>query len=200
MLASQNLIDSHDVDRLASQIVNPDGYYDHDANGIHNPQYDVRAPRGLEKDRLRLLVALQMLLPGAPMIYYGDEAGMWGGDDPSPRKPMVWPELEYDDEAAHPLLRERSADPVEFDHDLFAYYQYWIKFRRDNPVVAEGNMRLELISTHPKLLKLIYAVEAGHLEIVANNSPEPATYAGTVEGDSIALPAYGIKVFQTSSR
>ena len=28
------------------------------------------------------MVGVQFTLPGAPQIYYGDEAGMWGGDDP----------------------------------------------------------------------------------------------------------------------
>ena len=40
----QNLMDSHDVDRLSSQIVNPDNWYDHDANPGQNPDYKVRKP------------------------------------------------------------------------------------------------------------------------------------------------------------
>ena len=40
-----------------------------------------------------------MTFVGAPMIYYGDEAGMWSPDgDPSNREPMTWQDLEpYDD-------------------------------------------------------------------------------------------------------
>ena len=34
-----------------------------------------------------------MTYVGAPMIYYGDEVGMWGADDPSCRKPMLWDDL-----------------------------------------------------------------------------------------------------------
>jgi cyclomaltodextrinase / maltogenic alpha-amylase / neopullulanase len=30
----------------------------------------------------RLLTLFQMTYVGAPMIYYGTEAGMWGADDP----------------------------------------------------------------------------------------------------------------------
>ena len=33
---------------------------------------------------------------GAPMIYYGDEVGMWGANDPCNRKPMFWKELNYE--------------------------------------------------------------------------------------------------------
>lgn len=34
--------------------------------------------------------ALQFTLPGAPLIYYGDEIGMPGGGDPQQRAPMQW--------------------------------------------------------------------------------------------------------------
>ena len=38
------------------------------------------------------MVALfQFTYVGAPMMYYGTEAGMWGADDPCDRMPMVWP-------------------------------------------------------------------------------------------------------------
>ncbi len=35
---------------------------------------------------------LTMERPGAPMIYYGSEKGMWGGDTPHNRKAMLWEE------------------------------------------------------------------------------------------------------------
>lgn len=37
-----------------------------------------------------LLRAWQMTLPGAPSVYYGDEAGLTGGKDPENRKPFPW--------------------------------------------------------------------------------------------------------------
>ena len=43
-----------------------------------------------EKWRLRLAMALQMLFPGAPAIYYGDELGMTGENDPGCRGGMTW--------------------------------------------------------------------------------------------------------------
>ncbi|MBE6050433.1 MAG: glycoside hydrolase family 13 protein [Clostridium sp.] len=39
---------------------------------------------------LRIIVALQMTLPGVPLIYYGDEAGMEGGKDPDNRRSYPW--------------------------------------------------------------------------------------------------------------
>ena len=42
------------------------------------------------KARLMAAAALQFTLPGAPSIYYGDEAGMEGGKDPFNRRPYPW--------------------------------------------------------------------------------------------------------------
>ena len=63
--ASQNLVGSHDTPRLLTV-----------AHG----------------DRTALLLAtlLQMTLPGAPGVYYGDEVGMEGGPDPDNRRGMAW--------------------------------------------------------------------------------------------------------------
>lgn len=43
---------------------------------------------GLEK--LIMAVAIQMTMPGVPLIYYGDEAGLTGGKDPLNRKTYPW--------------------------------------------------------------------------------------------------------------
>jgi cyclomaltodextrinase / maltogenic alpha-amylase / neopullulanase len=41
------------------------------------------------KDRA-FIMALQSTLPGAPLVYYGEEIGMIGRDDPQQRGPMDW--------------------------------------------------------------------------------------------------------------
>ncbi len=64
LLRSWMVLDSHDVPRLANQIPDP--------------------------KRRSLAQVLQFTLPGAPMVYYGTELGMEGGDDPMNRAPMRW--------------------------------------------------------------------------------------------------------------
>lgn len=41
-------------------------------------------------DRLKIATAIQILMPGVPLIYYGDEVGVTGGTDPDNRKPFPW--------------------------------------------------------------------------------------------------------------
>jgi cyclomaltodextrinase / maltogenic alpha-amylase / neopullulanase len=132
--ALQNLIDSHDTDRLASMVVNarpaeqyqqPHRFdYDVAVSPRWNPEYDVRKPREEEWEVVRLVALFQMTYLGAPMIYYGTEAGMWGADDPDDRKPMLWPDLTYEAETHHPLGHARPADPVAFDEELFAFSRW----------------------------------------------------------------------------
>ena len=90
---------------------------------------------------LELAVAWQMAGPGAPMIYYGTEVGMWGGNDPCDRQPMLWSDLAYDDETMGfraPLLAPQPRAP---DLDLFAFYQRLIAIRKAEPALRRGAFR-----------------------------------------------------------
>ena len=139
-----NVLDSHDTDRLPSMIVNGGlgTHFDRDISPRSNPAYAVRAPTAAERELQRAVVTLQMALPGPPMLYYGDEAGMWGGDDPDDRKPMVWPDLTFADEALDPRGRPRTPDPVAFDTTLFAFYQEAVALRRSDAVLRRGDLRV----------------------------------------------------------
>ena len=70
-----NLIDSHDTARFL-----------HLCNG--------------NKKKQHLAAAFQLLLPGMPMIYYGDEFAMPGANDPDCRRGMYWDCLLYTSDAA----------------------------------------------------------------------------------------------------
>ena len=57
--------------------------------GSHDtPRFLTLADGG--KPRLRMAALIQMTLPGAPFIYYGDELAMEGGRDPDCRRGMAW--------------------------------------------------------------------------------------------------------------
>lgn len=96
-LASQNLIGSHDTPRFLTEA-------------------------GGEEWRMVLAIVLQMTLPGAPGLYYGDEVGMEGGEDPGCRGAFPW-------------------DPDPLDHPLARTISELAALRRAHPVLRTGEWR-----------------------------------------------------------
>ncbi len=139
----QNLMTSHDTERLASLIKNPDRNYDRDANES-NPEYNPSKPGAEDLETQKLIAAFQMTYRGAPMIYYGDEVGMWGADDPHCRKPMVWEELKYDDEVidkSSGFQKGFGQYSVKPDGDLLNFYKKLIRIRNENIELTKGKIR-----------------------------------------------------------
>lgn len=91
-----NFIDTHDTERFL--------------NSAH---------KDLEKQKLA--AALQLLLPGMPMIYYGDEVGIEGGPDPDCRRGMIW-------------------DKNRQNQSLLQYYQTLIHIRHTYPALTKGSI------------------------------------------------------------
>ena len=164
-----NLMDSHDVDRVESQIVNPDRWYDHYANPSQNKDYKVRKPGDTEMLKQYLIAGIQMTMPGAPMIYYGDEAGMWGADDPDCRKPMVWQNLQYNPERTDPLGRPRKIDSVKFNQKLFNWYKKLISIRNENKALSIGSLSFFLINNDKKILGYSRTLNSEAVFVLLNN-------------------------------
>jgi glycosidase len=186
----QNLFDSHDTARLASHAVNGDRldyrafdetYHPRDSRV---PAFDTRAPNAHERALQRLFVLFQMTHLGAPMVYYGDEAGMWGANDPCCRKPMVWPELQHDAEAAEPDGGMRAVpQPVAFDHDLFAHYRRCIALRHALPVLRGGTLGT-LLADDARSLLVHERRDAHALAIVGINR--------SAQTQTVDLPSLGV--------
>lgn len=138
----QNLVDSHDTDRLLSMIINPDRNFDRDADE-RNLNYSPAKPDAVHYEIQKLIAVFQMTYRGAPMIYYGDEVGMWGADDPHDRKPMVWDDLEYDDEV---ITKESGFNKglgrytVEQNKDVLDFYNRIIQLRKSNSALRQGTI------------------------------------------------------------
>ena len=142
---SQNLFGSHDSNRIGSHIVNRGianfrdwGHYFVTSQAAANPNYQVRKPTNNELQLQKLFAIMQMTYVGAPMIYYGDEIGMWGANDPDCRKPMLWPDITYSDEVYNPDGSKRTPDKVEINNDLRAHYKKLIRIRNDHPALQMG--------------------------------------------------------------
>ncbi|GAA5520835.1 glycoside hydrolase family 13 protein [Aliifodinibius salicampi] len=138
-MVMQNLMDSHDTPRLASMIVNPGREYNENGRPEHG--FDVRKPTTEERRLQKLIALFQYTYIGAPMIFYGTEAGMWGAGDPDDRKPMVWPEFDYEPEKKHPLNKERTPDDNNFDNDLFSWYQRLGEIRNEHLAFQTGDFQ-----------------------------------------------------------
>jgi len=143
----QNLLDSHDSQRILSGIINKNiGEFRNNGeffslSKASNPLYNVSGPNDLDLKKLKIIVAFQMLFTGAPMVYYGDEAGMWGANDPDSRKPMVWEELNYSPEQTLPNQSSFERSDVYFRTDLFDYYKFLINFRNNSSAVSIGEFK-----------------------------------------------------------
>jgi glycosidase len=101
----QNLIDSHDTQRVASAIANRDSFaeyknddwFDYDDGERVNARthgYNKSAPGTNGRRIWKMLALFQATYVGAPMIYYGTEIGMWGADDPEDRMPTAWARID----------------------------------------------------------------------------------------------------------
>jgi len=76
------------------------------------------------------------------MIYYGDEVGMWGANDPCCRKPMIWDDLEYEDELYLPDQSTRnSGDNVAVNRELFDFYKKLIHIRNQHQALQLGDFK-----------------------------------------------------------
>jgi len=168
--AQMNTLDSHDTDRLPSIIVNPDRWFDHAASAKDDSHYNVRKPNEEERAIQKLALLFQFTTLGAPTIYYGDEAGMWGGDDPDERKPMVWKEISFEPETTHPLGKKRPADEVSFDEGLFGYYRKLISIRKYHSELAYGSSAFVKLDDANDVIAYSREYNGKHIIVCINNS------------------------------
>ncbi len=167
----QNLLDSHDTPRAVSSAHNgnpeakykkPDEFDIAEMPETHargNPAYRWEKPGADAWKILRMAAVLQMTWVGAPMIYYGTEAGLWGGNDPDNRKPMLWEDLAYEPESTGPQGEKREPVEVKFDRDLWQFYREAIALRRGDEVFRSGEV--VLIGTNDKAKTWVFARRQG---------------------------------------
>ncbi|MEM8586095.1 MAG: alpha-amylase family glycosyl hydrolase, partial [Bacteroidota bacterium] len=143
-LAMMNVSSSHDSPRLSTSLAN-DFPYKAGQGPRGNPDY--RADKPGEDTWLRRqlpLLAQQFTWIGAPQIYYGEEIGMWGADDPDCRKPMLWPENGSRVEYTHPDGLEQEPDTIDWKdshvRQRYEAYQQLIDLRKSNPTFIYGDV------------------------------------------------------------
>jgi len=119
-------IGSHDTARFASMADYRGQDPAHDRSIAFN-QWDFTAVAPDDAEpyrRTRIAFAWLLGLPGAPLLYYGDEYGQWGGSDPNNR--LMW----RDEDA----LGGDEAETLDFVRALG-------QARRDVPALRQGDYR-----------------------------------------------------------
>jgi alpha-glucosidase len=121
------------------------------------------ANENVDKGVLREAVVFQMTWPGAPTIYYGDEAGMCGWTDPDNRRTYPW---------GHE------------DKDLILFHRDIIKIHKENPVLKRGSVMF-LHGAHKVVAYGRFSREEA-MVIVLNNNYEEISLALSVDRIGIA--------------
>jgi cyclomaltodextrinase len=161
-LTQQNLLDSQDTDRFVSRIVNLNLPFNADDRLQTNPNYSSAKPTPYQYKRFKQVVAFQMSFVGAPMIWYGDEVGMWGASDPSDRQPMVWKSMEpYDD------------PQVTVNESLLTFYRRAIAMRRQLPALQTGEYGELLASSTKDVFAFYRSLNGSNVYVILNRSAQP---------------------------
>ena len=115
--------------------------------------------RDFGKVLLKLISTMQFTLPGVPCIYYGDEAGIDGGEDPFNR-------------GCYPWGKE--------DSELVEHYRFLGKLRREHKAFAQG----EFVPVSAALGCVAYERRSGEERImtVANRNNHSIVYILPEEG------------------
>ncbi|MEE6295135.1 alpha-amylase family glycosyl hydrolase [Georgenia wangjunii] len=139
--ALMNLLSTHDAARALHQF----GYVGEDSS-----------PDEVEeaKQRLRLAVLFQMTFPGSPTVFYGDEVGVTGGEDPFNRATYPWEDM--------------GGEP---DTVLLEDFRELIGLRNEHAVLRRGSIDAPLhVDEH--VVVLGRAHDGVHAVVAYNNSTD----------------------------
>ena len=139
LLCSMNQLSNHDHSRFLTRTSHKVGRAQQ-----WTPQ---AASEGVDRGVLKEAVVIQMTWPGAPTIYYGDEAGLCGFTDPDNRRGYPWG-------------RE--------DKELISFHRDMIAIHRNSTALRSGSLRL-LKSERGCLSYARFTEEEQYIILINNN-------------------------------
>ena len=143
---NMNMLGTHDTVRILTALVDEfEGSRHEQAQRHLSP-----AQLALAKERLMIASFLQYMLPGAPSLYYADEAGMEGHKDPFNRRTYPW---------------------GKEDHQLLSHHKQLGQLRKQNPALRLGD--LEFFQAGCQKLGFRRSHEGQTVRIYVNQSKEP---------------------------
>lgn len=126
---------------------------------------------GGEKWRLKLALAFQMLYPGSPAVYYGEEIGMQGENDPGCRGGMDW---------GHQ------------DEELLSWTTELIRLRHQYEAIRTGRCRTLCKDKQKKLFAFERASETETIIVLFNSSDTSQDF--TAAAETVNVPAHAVKI------
>ena len=110
------------------------------------------ADQNVRKEIMRAAVIIQMTWPGAPTVYYGDEAGLTGWTDPDNRRTYPW-------------QRE--------DYDLIRFHKDVIRIHKESDAIMHGS--LKLLNGQDGLLSYGRFTDQDKIVVIVNGDYEERT-------------------------
>lgn len=139
-----NVIGTHDTARALTLLGVSDEEWKMDRDGrAHYELPPDRLANALRK--LRLAAVIQFTMPGSPTIYYGDEAGRQGFEDPFNRRTYPW---------------------GQEDRELLAFYRRLCAMRADSNTLADGD--LHFVRCHGALLQYERVSDTSRMMVIVN--------------------------------
>ncbi len=163
------------------------------------------ANEGVDKAIMRLAVMIQMTWPGAPTIYYGDEAGLCGWTDPDNRRAYPWGRedqdlIDFHKEIirVHKDYQAMKTGSIMFLHGQYQFISYG-RFNEQDKFVIAINSGDQPVSVELPVWRL-GLTEATRMARLINTSPEGfslETAMYSVENGILRLncpPKYGVVI------
>lgn len=197
--AMMNVVSSHDCPRVLTSLFNKGKYKFH--TNAKNPDYKIHRPDVDTYERLKLLLAHQYTFFGAPHIWNGDEMGMWGGDDPDCRKPLIWPDLTFENETIHPVRKDHTiTDKVAFNTELHQFYKKLIKLRTNNEVLRTGEFEFLAVNDDNNTLAYRrFDATDEEIIIIFNLSDKAQTVTLDINTNNSYSDVFSSKQYQSST-
>lgn len=117
---------------------------------------------GEDKRRLKLAIVFLFTYIGTPCIFYGDEIGLKGDDDPDCRKCMEW-------------------DPDRQDRELYDFYKLMIALRKEHKVLRSGFFRFLQANADERGIIYERIDDNSHFIVWMNNTGQQATLSHPIK-------------------
>ena len=185
-----NFLSSHDVERILTVAGGAPDSGDKDFRAVFRLEGEDYA---IAVEKVKQLVMFQMLMPGVPCIYYGDEIGMQGYADPFCRGTFDWEHQDGDLKLWYKMaaaLRKSSKAYTSGEFETVYKYEQGYGFIRlfgDDKHVVIGNFAKE---------EKVFRVDLARFDIFYLSNEIYDEFYGSEDGIYyISMPPFSVNVF-----